>query len=114
MAHQPAGGPFGQAADGQRHLDLDGGRHDVVERLDGAPQLLEAEGLPGGGVGPGQLGDAGAGLLGEAVDEAGAGPVDEQVGDPGGDDLPAQRMAGHGRGEALVAQRRREVGRQLP
>ena len=48
------------------------------------------------------------------MDEARAGPVDEEVGDPGGDDLPPQRVAGPGRGEALVAQRRREVGGQLP
>ena len=68
----------------------------------------DREDVAGGDVGAGEHGEARAGLVGEAREEADPGPVDHGVGDDGRGDLTVQRVRVDPVAEA-VAQRRREV-----
>ena len=80
----------------------------MIEGLDLEPKIAHPEHLPCSRVGAGDLGGAGACLLGHSEDERGAAPVDHMVGDPSGDDLPAERVLAQ-LGEVALTQPRREI-----
>ena len=86
-------------------------RHLPVEPLDGADEAAEIEHLARDHERLRHLGEARARLLHRPVRERDAPAVDDGVRDPVRDDLPAQRMAPQGLGEA--AQRGGEVGGEL-
>jgi hypothetical protein len=112
LPHHPSRRTVNEAAALDEHRHLCAGLDLVVKRLDGVPEAAHVEHLAGHRVGAGQLGGAGAGLLGQPVGERHPGAVNELVGDDRGDQLAAQAMVADVLGEAL-GQRRGEVALEV-
>ena len=111
-AQEPASGATAQAHQLIHQLQLQFGRHLVVQRLDLLPPVRQAEHVAHDDVGAGDVGRAHAGGLLQTLHEGDAHVVDQVVGDLRADDLALQAMTTHGLAE-LLGQLRREGGLHL-
>ncbi|MNQ75305.1 hypothetical protein D3C85_900920 [compost metagenome] len=111
-AQEPAGSPPAQAHQLIHHLQLQFGRHLIIQRLDLLPPMRQAEHIAHDDIGSGDVGRTHAGGFLQALHEGNAHVVDQVVGDLRADDLALEAMTTHRLAE-LLRQQRREGGLHL-
>src|SRR5690606_8024330 len=107
IAQEPACRAAAQAYQLAHQLQLQFGRHLVIQRLDLPEPVRQMEDIANDHIGAGDVGGAHSSGFAQPLDEGDAHVVDQVVGDLGTDDFPVQTVLQHGFAVSLGEQLRK-------